>query len=310
VPADVHATIVPLSLIGERYVQLFPAWTHGEPKAKDGHVIPQSRTSIPVEPDEALAAIKHLLDSLDPKATGRLVKNLGDDLNGTGPDLNGALKGLADLTTTLADKDDQLLDIIDHFDQFSATLATREAALGKVMDGFAQTTGLLADERRAIESLVKNLATVATDGLDLTSEHAAALDHDLTVLTRVLQSVNVNIDSVRDILDATPLLVAGPDLDGTRGLAGAWDPVNHRIDLRNSVSPTVAQLFQLLGLMPNVICTPLDVNCQLPTTTTAPGSANATQAPAAPGPTVKPESPPAKPGLLKKLSRSLAEVFS
>lgn len=311
VPANVNATIVPLSLIGERYVQLFPAWTNGTPRAKDGAVIPAQRTSIPVEPDEALAAVKHLLDTLDPHATGRLVKNLGEDLNGTGPDLNGALKGLGDLTQALADKDQQLVDIIDHFDQFTATLATREAALGKVMNGFAQTTGLLADERTAIEGLVHGLASVSTSGLDLTSEHAVKLDHDLTVLTRTLQSVNVNIDAVRNLLDATPLLVAGQKLDGTTGLAGAWDPTNHRIDLRNSVSPQVAQLFQILGLQPNIVCLPADVDCQLPpdvTTTTAPPSSSAqSQQPAAsPGN----DHAPAAPTWLKKMAHSLAEVFS
>jgi virulence factor Mce-like protein len=308
VPADVRATIVPLSLIGERYVQLFPAWTHGQPRAKAGAVIPMERTSIPVEPDEALAAVKHLLDSLDPQATGRLVKNLGDDLKGTGPDLNGALKGLADLTTALADKDAQLVSIIDHFDKFTATLRTREAALGKVLDGFAQTTGLLADERRAIESLVKNLASVATTGLDLTSEHAAKLDKDLTVLTRVLQSVNVNIDSVRNLLDSAPLLVGGENLDGTTGLAGAWDPDFHHLDLRTSAAPTVAQLLLGLGVPANVVCVPVDVNCALmPTTTTTVVINNAR---ATPPVTPTENKPAAGAGFLHKLARSLAEVFS
>jgi virulence factor Mce-like protein len=311
VPADVKATIVPLSLIGERYVQLFPAWTHGAPRAKSGAVIPLDRTSIPVEPDEALAAIKHLLDTLDPHATGRLVKNLGEDLNGTGPDLNGALKGLGDLTAALADKDEQLVAIIDHFDQFTQTLSTREAALGKVMDGFAQTTGLLADERRAIEGLVKGLASVATTGLDLTSEHAAKLDRDLTVLTRTLQSVNSNIDAVRNLLDATPLLVAGPNLDGTAGLAGAWDPDFHHIDLRSTASPDSAQLFQILGIQPNIVCTPVDVDCQLPaatTTTTSGTQANAAKSGAPEA--AKPDRAPSKGGWLKHVARSLAEVFS
>jgi virulence factor Mce-like protein len=307
VPEDVKAAIVPLSLIGERYVQLFPAWTEGTPRARDGAVIPNERTAIPVEPDEALAAIKHLLDALDPQATGRLVKNLGDDLKGRGPDLNGALKGLADLTTALADKDQQLLAIIDHFDRFTATLATREVALGKVMDGFAQTTGLLADERRAIESLVKNLASVATSGLNLTSEHAAKLDRDLTVLTRTLQSVNVNIDAVRNLLDAGPALVAGNDLDGTEGLAGAWDPEFHHLDLRNSASPTVAQLFRALGIPVDVVCVPVDVMCTVPptvvptTTTTA-----AVSTPQAPAAAQKPNAG----SLLHRVARSLAEVFS
>ena len=75
-------------------------------------------------------------------------------------------------------------------------MRTREAALGKVLDGFANTTALLADERQAIQDLVKNLASLSTTGLDLTSEHAAKLDHDLTVLTRTLQSAKQNIGSV------------------------------------------------------------------------------------------------------------------
>ena len=310
VPADVQASIVPLSLIGERYVQLFPAWTRGEARAPDGAVIPAERTSIPVEPDEALAAIKHLLDSLDPKATGRLVQNLGEDFKGTGPDLNGALRGLGDLTATLADKDQQLLDLVDNFDKFTQTLRTREVALGKVMDGFATTTGLLADERRAIESLVKNLASVSTTGLDLTSEHAAKLDRDLTVLTRVLQSVNVNIDAVRNLLDSAPLLVAGPNLDGREGLAGAWNPDYHRLDLRNSASPDAAQLFLALGIPVDIVCVPLDVTCTPNTSTTSTTGPPTTATVAKASPSTRPAPAAGNASLLHRVARSLAEVFS
>jgi virulence factor Mce-like protein len=185
IPRDVEATIVPFSLIGERYIQLTPAWTTGQPRLADGAVIPMSRTHIPVEPDEALAAVKKFLDTLDPNATGKLIKNLAEDVKGSGASLNAALKGIAGLTGTLADKDDALVSIIDHFDAFTATLRTREGQLGKVMDGFAQTTSLLAQERGQIEALVDNLAGLSTTGLDLVSEHGARLDRDLTILTRV-----------------------------------------------------------------------------------------------------------------------------
>ncbi|HZN12873.1 MAG TPA: MCE family protein [Acidimicrobiales bacterium] len=310
VPADVQAAIVPLSLIGERYVQLFPAWTHGTARAKANAVIPLERTTIPVEPDEALAAVKHLLDSLDPQATGKLIKNLGDDLEGTGPDLNGALKGLGELTAALADRDDQLVAIVDHFDRFSATLATREAALGRVLDGFAATTGLLADERKAIERLVKNLASISTTGLDITSEHAAKLDRDLTVLTRTLQSVNVNIDAVRQLLDAAPLLVGGDQYNGTEGLAGAWDPGFHHIDLRNNTTPDLAQLFLALGVPADFVCVPVDVNCALPVATTTVASTTTTVAlmSANKRTTSTPRSRGG--GVLHRVARSLAEVFS
>ena len=277
IPADVQATIVPLSLIGERYIQLFPAWTEGTPRAPRGAVIPLERTSIPFEPDEALAALKRFLDSLDPGATGRLVTNLADDLDGNGQALNAALGGLADLTSTLADKDDELVRIIDHFDDFTATLVTREQQLGKVLDSFAQTAAILAEERRQIERLVSSLARLSVDGLDLVSEHRTRLQHDLDVLTRLLLSVQANMDGVRQLLDAAPIMVAGEDLDGkNEGLNAAYDPLHHRIDLRNATSPVLSDLFRTIGLPSLSVCVPVGVAC-------APGS---TPLPSIPGPGV------------------------
>ena len=267
-PADVKATIVPFSLIGERYVQLFPAWTPGQERIAPGAVIPVERTTIPTEPDEALAALKKLLDSLDPDATGRLVHNLAEDLDGNGQGLNDALRGLADLTGTLASKDAELVGIIEHFDRFTATLRTREQRLGQVMDQFATATKVLADERANIGKLVDALARLSADGLDLVAEHGGRLDRDLTTLTRLLQSVRANLDAVTLLLDATPVTVAGPEFDGTRGLAGAYDAKYHHLDLRNATSPTVAQLLDAIGgavgiPLPEVVCIPgLDVDCQ------------------------------------------------
>lgn len=281
VPANVEATIVPLSLIGERYIQLSPAWKEGEPRARDGLVI--KNTAIPVEPDEALAAVKKFLDTLDPEATGRLVSNLAEDLDGNGANLNKALEGIAGLTTTFAEKDDQLVSIIDHFDDFTATLRTRESQLGKVMDGFAQTTSLLAEERRQIESLVSSLARLSTDGLDLVSKNGTRLDRDLTVLTRVLQSVQANIDNVVALLDSAPILVAGRDLDGKdEGLLAAWDPEFQHLDLRTAISPVLQNLFNAIGLSGLPVCLPVDVTCSAATAQSAPAQAPAAAAPTTP----------------------------
>jgi virulence factor Mce-like protein len=284
VPADVHATIVPLSLIGERYVQLFPVWTDGQPRARSGDVIPMERTEVPVEPDEALAALKKFLDSLDPSATGRLVQNAANDLKGNGQSFNDTIANLSTLVGTLADKDQQLGDIIDNFDKFTLVLRTREVALGKVMDSFANLANLLAAERTAIENTVRNLGHVSTDAFDLLSLNRAGLDKDLTQLTRLLQAVKVNIGSVQQVLDAGPLLV--------NGLHNAYSPQFHRIDLRTQLSPTVTQLLGNIGLG-FTVCLPIDVNCTptLPTLPAAKAQA-ATPAPApapAPAATVAPQ---------------------
>jgi phospholipid/cholesterol/gamma-HCH transport system substrate-binding protein len=252
-PEDVQATLVPQSLLGERYILLYPAWVSGQPRLDvsqpSQRVIPLERTSIPVEPDEALAQLKRFLDTLDPNATGRLINNLNEDLNGNGQTLNDALKGLAGVTSTLADKDQQLASLIDNLDRFTTTVDTREAALGQVMDLFAQTTTLLRQERGDIASLVQHLADTATNALDLVNKHAPRLKTDLDEATVLLQSLDANINSVSQLLSSAPTLVAGADLTGkTSGLVAAYNPKYHRIDLRTQLSPTVNGLLQALGL--------------------------------------------------------------
>ena len=262
VPDTVVATIVPASLIGERYVQLSPAWTEGTPRIERGAEIPLERTSIPVEPDEALAALKAFLDALDPNATGRLVRNLAEDLDGNGAALNRAVKELADLTTTLAAKSEELGGLVDNFDRLTATLVTREARIGEALRDFAVLTDILASERASLERLLAGLATLSRDGLALTSEHRAALDRDIEVLTRTLGLVDANLDNVGRLLDATPLLLGGPDYSGRdSGLIRAVDPEYHRVDLRNSASPLISSLLDGIGIPVAPICVPLDTSC-------------------------------------------------
>jgi phospholipid/cholesterol/gamma-HCH transport system substrate-binding protein len=278
-PEDVKATVVPGSLIGERYIQLFPAWTEGKPKAPSRLVIPVERTSVPVEPDEALAALKRLLDGLDPNATGRLVKNLAEDLDGQGQNLSSALSGLSRLTRTLADKDQQIAGIIDNMDRLTATLRTRESQLASVIDKFARTASLLAEERQQLQQLLRGLGNVSVDAYELIRSNRVDLKDDLDTLSRLLVSVSANLDSIKTLLETAPVIVAGRDLDGVgEGLLAAYDPAHHLIDLRTQVSPLVGnaigRILAILGVPTSVVCLPIDVTCEqttaLATQATAP----------------------------------------
>ena len=260
VPADAKVTIIPLSLIGERYVQLTPAWKEGEERAKDGDVIPIERAVVPVEPDEALEALKEFLDTLDPDGLGRLIENADKTLKGNGGRINDALESAGELLTNFAEKDDTIVALLENFDEFTATLRTREGQLGEVMDAFAAASGVLADERRNIEQLVEGLGSLSTSTLDLVSEHSSRLAHDIEVLTRITQDVESNIGSVEDLLDSGPVLV--------KGLTQAYNPELHAIDLRNSFSPAATEalsaMFEGLGIDPLIVCVPVDVACPAP----------------------------------------------
>src|SRR5207244_4687446 len=59
-PSDVKAAVVPQSLLGERYIQLFPAYDGG-PQLNPGATIPLSRTAVPAEPDELLRSLNNYM---------------------------------------------------------------------------------------------------------------------------------------------------------------------------------------------------------------------------------------------------------
>jgi phospholipid/cholesterol/gamma-HCH transport system substrate-binding protein len=242
VPADVTAQIVPQSLIGERYIQLAPAYRNGMERAEDGMVIED--TIIPTEPDEALAALKEFLDSLDPEGLGRLVTNLDEDLRGNGAALNDTLASLSDLVTTFAEKDDALGRIVDSFDRLTRTLSTREQQLGQVLDAFAQASQVLADERQGIEDLVGGLADLSREGLSLVAEHDAQLRAGIQTLTDAAATIEANLDSVDALLESGGLLAPG--------LIDAFDPTTRAVNLRNNFSPLVTDIVELLASILNV----------------------------------------------------------
>lgn len=287
VPAGAEATIVPFSLIGERYVQLTPAYTGGA-RLRDGDRIPLSRTHVPVEPDEALRSLRNFLRDLNPEATRRLVGNLARDLDGQGEAINRSIRSIAELTRDFAAKGDAIGRIIDNFDRFTSTLVTREGQLGKVLDEFAALTDLLAQERGNIEAIVRNLDRFAGDARDLVATHAAALDTDLSVLEHVAQSLQANLDSVGKLLDAGPITFTG--------LKNAYDPNGHLVRLRNNAP---------LGAPGPNRSSASSASEAAPPPGTPPGTAPAAPPSTAPAP----PPPPAQPGTpLVPLDRMLEEL--
>ncbi len=245
-PADVEASIIPLSLIGERNVVLGPPWRPGDDRLGEDAVIPPERTNVPIEPDEALQAITDLAEAIDPASVRALVSNGADALAGHGGDLNEALRQTADLTTMLAAQDDALIAIAGDVHRLATVLESRQEVLGQLIDQFASVTGVLAEEREAIGTFLTALARLTEEGNALLTRYQVQLPQDLASLARVALTLQVNADSVQQLLRA---------LDGVgAGVVNAYDPTTGGVRLRFTSSPTVVlalePILDLLGLGP------------------------------------------------------------
>jgi len=256
-PADVEASIVPLSLVGERNIILSPAWQPGDARAKDGDVIPSERTHVPVEPDEALKAVTDLAHAIDPAALAQLVSGGAAALDGHGRDLHDALAGTGDLVALLASQDQTLLSLASNLHALASMLNAREAQLGKLLDDFAAATDVLAEERDAIASFLRALVDLTNQGKALLTQYEVQLPQDLDSLASLTMTIAANADSVQQLVNALSQIADG--------FVAAYEPQTGGIRVRLSGGPTmlgvVQSIFDLFGLGP-APCVPAGYACE------------------------------------------------
>jgi virulence factor Mce-like protein len=250
-PADVHAAILPLSLIGERNLTLFPPWLPGEAKATPGEVIPRARTQVPIEVDAILRSITDLVNAINPAAVGALVTGGAAALAGHGQQINDALVQVTALTGTLADQDQELLEVAANIHQLASTLNARQQQLGAVIDDFSAATGVLAGERRQLTSFLVALAQLAEQGQLLLDPVRQQLPGDIATLTKVVLTVQVNADGLARFIDSLP----GVASVITKSYNTTLHLFEIRIDASTSVVALLAPVLKALGIP--VPCLPL-----------------------------------------------------
>lgn len=249
-PDDVQATIEPLTLIGERNVHLFPAWTAemaaaGQGRAADGDEIPLGRTQVPVEPDEGLEAFNDLAQSLDPDVVGQLVTDSADALEGQGENIASAIDQAADLTSLFATLDTQLVAAAEDLDQVAASLDTRDEQLRTLVTSFSEATGVLASERDSIASLLSSLVDLTEQGQGLLDAYGDQLPGDIANLTSLLLVLDGHDEAIDDLLASFPMI--------TETIRDAYRPSIDGFNLVANLTPSFTNLYnsflENLGLL-------------------------------------------------------------
>lgn len=193
-PEDVRATIVPLSLLGERYVQLFPAYEGGS--TFDGDLIDTDRTNVPAEQDELLAGLKDYFGAIDPDTVTEFVSNAATLLEGNGESINRLIDKGADLFDTLADKRNSLAGLISELNTLTVTLSTRQGAIARVINSYNTVGRTLNENRVALEGTIDGLSRAATELASLLIANRDPLGKDIRSLTRTFRTVSRNAKSL------------------------------------------------------------------------------------------------------------------
>ncbi len=230
VPADAKAVIISPSVVGDRFVQLTPAYTGGEvlpDKARLGI----DRTATPLELDEIFGSINDLNIALGPDGANkpdesgvgpltRLLDSTARNFGGQGVEFNKTLKNFGAFTKTLADNKDELFKSLDQVGDFTATLAKNDGTVRKFNDSLAQGADVLADERQELAAVLKNLSIAMQQVRGFVKENRDSLGKNIKGLNRITKVLVKRRDALDKTFQYAPtalnnLFLAGNNAEGT-----------------------------------------------------------------------------------------------
>lgn len=253
-PADARATIEAQTVLGERNVTLFPSWSAeleaaGAPRLRDGAVIGLDRTTVPVEPDEALQSFNQLVSELDADVVGGLVSDASRILDGRGETLGRSVEATADLSETLAAVDEPLLDAAESLNRIAAVVNQRESQVRSLIEDFGVAVDTLAAERADTERLLSGLVGLTGEVGRILDVHGNQIPDTIASLVATMQVVQTNTDALKVLIDEVPVVAESFEKAYKPEIGGFYLSVNTLA----VVETVVEQLLDAVGLFPGEI---------------------------------------------------------
>ena len=116
------------NLVGQRYLDVEQGPGIANAVLKPGSTIPRSRTHPAVDLTVLFGGFKSLVQGLDADQLNQLSVALIETLQGEGGALQTLFGTIADLTNSLADKDQVIGDVIDNLSSVSGSRAARRSS--------------------------------------------------------------------------------------------------------------------------------------------------------------------------------------
>jgi phospholipid/cholesterol/gamma-HCH transport system substrate-binding protein len=211
-----------LNLIGDRYMALQEGSDAGGAESlSEGDTIPVTRTSPSLDLTVLFNGFKPLFQALAPDQVNELSMNLVQVLQGEGGTVRGLLEHTASLTSTLADRDELIGEVVTNLSETLDTVNQRHEQLSSLVVELKDWMTKLAADRDTIGSSLGNIAALTATVADLIKRGRPLLKKDIAELRDLAKLLN-KPDQRAELVD---LLNRMPEVmeDQTRtGTYGAW----------------------------------------------------------------------------------------
>lgn len=218
VTSNTHASIRYRNLVGQRYVNLSRKGDGGTPLT-EGTTIPVSRTSPALDLTVLFNGFKPLFQALSPQDVNQLSQQIIDVFQGEGGTLEGLLGHTASVTTTLANRDQVIGELIENLNQVLVTVGDRDKQLSSLILNLKSLVSGLAKDKDAILGSLDNISSLAVETADLVDGVKTPLVKDIKQLRRFAGNISKNRAELDRALQVLPIKL---NKIGRTATYGSW----------------------------------------------------------------------------------------
>ncbi len=229
IPADAKAVIISPSIVGDRFVQLTPAYSGGQVLA-DGATLDQQRTAVPLELDQIYSSLDDLTTALGPNGANKkgaltdLLNTTAANFGGQGEKFHQTIKSFGRLSGTLADNKDNLFGSVRELEGFVRTLARNDHTVRSFNQTLAGVSRMLKGERGDLAASLHDLGIAMKQVSGFVKDNREVLGKNITGLDNVTQILVRQRKALAETLRDAPLAL--------NNLALTYNPQTGTLDTR------------------------------------------------------------------------------
>ncbi len=218
VTESTYAAIRYRNLVGQRYIALTQG-VGGPSILHEGATIPLKRTSPALDLTVLFNGFKPLFEALTPADINKLSYEIIQVFQGEGGTLESLLAHTASVTTTLANRDQLIGDLITNLNQVMVTIGKRDGQLSDLIVKLRTFVSGLTQDRKAILGSLDSVSSLAVQTSDLVTGIRPGLTQDVTQLRKVADNVDRNKAELDRALQVLPIKLKKI---GRTAIYGSW----------------------------------------------------------------------------------------
>jgi phospholipid/cholesterol/gamma-HCH transport system substrate-binding protein len=213
-----HAPIMSRNLVGLRYCALTQD-VGSSTKLADGDTIPISKTTPALDLTVLFNGFKPLFQALSPADINQLSYEIVQVFQGEGGTLESLLAHTASVTSTLADRDQVISDLVDNLSEVLDHVADRDQQLNQLITTFRQFVGGLNSDSDAILGSLDQISQLSVQTASLVKGIRSPLVDDIANLRKLTANIQRNGGELDRALQVLPIKL---EKVGRTAIYGSW----------------------------------------------------------------------------------------